>query len=139
MSRNTSSKNSYTGRSHSYNSVFKPIVAGKFRELITIETPEITVPDGGGGGIYGWSRVARVWAALNTFEPGNQNQKNFQEGQMRANRQFHFTLRYGNESYNLTTAMRVLYRTFILQVYAVVNVDYLNWTVELYCENMGKT
>ena len=47
-------------------SVFKPIKAGFMRDRVTIQVPQITQPDGGGGGIYGWSDVVTLWARVVT-------------------------------------------------------------------------
>lgn len=114
-------------------SVFKPIQAGFMRERITIEKPQIIQPDGGGGGEYGWSIVAKVWAQVrtdNSFFTGR-NSSYLQEAQMMGRQIYSITIRYNKP---LTTDMRVILRGKELLIKSIVNVDVLSWTVQLICE-----
>jgi len=114
-----------------------PIIdPGQFRNLVTIQTPMITIPDGGGGGIYGWSEVIKVWAFIKTYDAGTRgNRTQFEEAQMRERRAWLITIRY--PAVHLTTAMRLLFDTHILEIDSIVNVNEINWETQLYCTEDG--
>lgn len=114
-----------------------PIIpAGEFRNLVTIETPQIIIPDGGGGGEYGWSEVIKVWAFIQTYNAGMRgNRTQFEEAQMRERRVWLITIRY--PAVKLTTAMRLLFSTHVLEIDSIVNVNELNWETQLYCTEDG--
>jgi head-tail adaptor len=126
-------------------SVFTPIRAGFLRQRIIIQTPQIVVPDGGGGGVYGWSDVATVWARVTTLNPGQRaNLATFREGQLLNQQIYNVLIRYDavttvGSRPNITTAMRILYDSDItLQIDSIINVDVLNWTVEMLCSEIGR-
>lgn len=114
-------------------SVFKPIAAGFMRDRITLQVPQITEPDGGGGGIYGWSDVESVWAQVQTDNNffSYRNSSYLQEAQVAGRQIYTIIIRYNKP---LTTDMRVLFRNRGLQIKSIVNVDALSWTVQLICE-----
>lgn len=114
-------------------SIFKPIQAGFMRERITIQTPQIVQPDGGGGGEYGWHTVIKVWAQVrtdNSFFSGR-NSSYLQEAQMMGRQIYSITIRYNKP---LTTDMRVILRGKELIIKSIVIIDALSWTVQLICE-----
>jgi SPP1 family predicted phage head-tail adaptor len=125
------------GKSSSKAAKIIPIVdAGMFRQRITIQTPAL-VRDNRGGGVYNWSPIATVWAHIKTITAsglGDRNRKQFEEAQFRAQNHYIITIRYGD---TITTAMRVLYNGLDLEIFSVVNVDVLNWIVELHCKESG--
>lgn len=112
-----------------------PIIdSGTFRERITIQVPSLS-PDGRGGGVYGWSEVATVWARIQTRGAvifGNR--EIFEEAQMRARTEYLITIRYG---LTLTTAMRVIYKGLDLEIVSIENKDVVNWMVQLLCREEG--
>lgn len=130
---------------HKPSSVFTPIRAGFLRQRITIQTPKIVIPDGGGGGIYGWSDVATVWSRVTTLNPGQRaNLATFREGQLLNQQIYNVLIRYDavttiGSRPNITTAMRILYNADItLQIDSIINVDIVNWTVEMLCSEIGR-
>jgi SPP1 family predicted phage head-tail adaptor len=128
MSCNKSSKNT---------SVFQPLKAGQFRDMVAIQTPTL-VKDGRGGGVYNWSTIANVWAHIKTVDRSDYinftNRERFEAGQIRSHKNFIITVRYGQL---ITTKMRLIYKGRDLEIKSVINVDELNWTVRLLCEELG--
>ena len=116
-------------------SVIPPIDAGTLRQKITIQVASL-VQDSRGGGVYQWSDVATVWAQIKTYTAADfRNREQFQESQLRAKNEFLITIRYTPDT--ITTAMRVIWNGFNLEILAITNVDVLNWTMELYCREEG--
>jgi SPP1 family predicted phage head-tail adaptor len=109
--------------------------AGLLRQRITIQVPSL-VSDNRGGGVYQWSDVATVWAQIKTYTASDyRNREQFQESQLRAKNEFLITMRYTPDT--ITTAMRVLWNGFSLEILAITNIDVLNWTMELYVREEG--
>ena len=117
--------------------IFTPLRAGEFRDMVALQTPTL-VKDNRGGGVYEWSTLANVWAHVKTISRsdyiGFANRERFEEGQMRAHRQFMVTIRYGQP---VNTKMRLLFRGRDLEIKSVINVDELNWQILLHCEELG--
>ena len=111
-----------------------PIVqAGTYRQKVTIQTPSL-VQDNRGGGVYTWSDVATVWASVDTFSASEyRNIAYFQQGQLQGRNAYVVRMRYGN---TLTTAMRIVFNFQALQIDSIVNVDSVNWEVQLYCREV---
>lgn len=123
-------------KSNKRNSTAPIIKAGRFRNLVTIQTPQIIQPDGGGGGVYGWSEVVKVWAYIKTYDAGTtHNYAWFEEAQLRDHRKWLVTIRYPYQQ--LTTAMRLLFKDQVLEIDGIVNVNEYNWEVQLYCREDG--
>lgn len=110
--------------------IFKPIQAGRMRQRVTIEVPGLS-EDGIGGGVREWSQLATVWASIRSVSPmAFANIKQFEEEQLRYRQHFNVMLRYGP---TITTDMRLIYKNRILWIWSIVNMDVLNWQVNLWC------
>lgn len=126
----------FFGCKGSKNDVIPVIPINKFRHLVQIQVPNLFIPDGGGGGEYGWSDVATVWAYIQTFNPGTGgNRSQFEEAQLRERRQWIITIRY--DPVHLDTSMRLLFNGHILEIDSIVNVNEVDWEIQLYCTEDG--
>ncbi len=125
-------------------SVFKPIPAGFFRQRVEIQQPVLIKPDGQGGVNEQWGTLAVVWARIQTIsDSAHGNIEKFEEMQLKYQQHYSVTLRYGRVI-PIDTSYRLLYTsatdptlTRILQIVSVVNLDMVNWQVNLYCREGG--
>jgi len=114
-------------------SIIPKVLAGTLRQRITIQVPSL-VSDNRGGGVYNWSDVATVWASVKTFSADSyRNTAQFEYAQQLGRNSYVITMRYGQ---TLTTAMRIVYREQALQIDSIVNVDSVNWVVQVLCKEV---
>jgi head-tail adaptor len=125
-------------------SVFKPISAGFFRQRIVIQTPVLSRRDGQGGYNEQWADLATVWGRIETIkDSASGNIEKFEEMQIKYQQHYSVTIRWGQPK-PILTSYRLLYtsihnnnETKVLAIVAVVNLDVVNWQVNLYCREGG--
>jgi SPP1 family predicted phage head-tail adaptor len=105
------------------------MLAGRLRKRITIQQPTV-VRGASGEAQESWSTFATVWARVAPYEQRNRTVEGLQAASI-TNTQLHVvTLRYLP---GLTTAMRVLFGTRILQVTEIVNLEERNREMHVLC------
>ena len=117
-----------------------PVIdAGLFRDIITIETPKITKPDGMGGGIYGWSLVEKCWGYIESVDPGKARTLfGFEEAQVRQHGVWIISIRYSRNAQPLATDMRATFSNIVCRINSIVNVNNYNYEFKLYCTKAGE-
>lgn len=136
--------NTYPAQGKYPYSVFKPIPAGFFRQRIVIQRPVQIRPDGQGGVNEKWADLATVWARIETMkDSAHSNIEKFEEMQVRYQQHYSITIRWGRVN-PIDTSYRVLYTsgtdpafTRVFNIIAVVNLDVINWQVNLYVREGG--
>lgn len=122
-------------------SVFKSLKAGEFRDRVQIQRPVLARGDGQGGYNEQWADLATVWACVHTISASAAgNIEKFEEMQLKYQQHYDITIRYGLPE-PIDNSYRIIYRkngqVKVLAIISVVNLDMLNWEIDLRCREGG--
>lgn len=107
----------------------KPVKAGKFNRLITIQS-KTRVEDGYGGAVDSWTDVCKVWASVEPLTGAEL----FAAMQSNSEIRYKVRIRYRND---IRPFMRVITNDGkVLEIVSVVDVEYAHRMLELECKEL---